>query len=68
MIGAAAGLTLNERVDTHNVRQYAPRDQQPLDFQLDRNDDRHKLFVWVALMENGNTIGPFFFQGNVDGN
>ena len=67
IIGDEAGFALNASINTHNVRHYAPRGQQPLDFQFERNDDRHKLTVWVGLMGNGNIIGPFFFQGNVDG-
>ena len=54
-------------VNTHNVRHYAPRGQLPLDFQFERNDDWHKITIWVGLMGNGNIIGPFFFEGNIDG-
>ncbi len=67
IIDDEAGFALNANINTHNVRHYAPRGQQPLDFQFERNDDRHKLTVWVGLMGNGNIIGPFFFLGNVDG-
>ena len=68
IIGDEAGFSLNAIIDTHNVRYYAPRGQQPLNFQFQRNNDRHKITVWVGLMGNGNIIGPFFFERNVDGN
>ena len=67
LIGDEAGFSLNASVNTHNVRQYAPRGQRPLDFQFERNDDRHKLTVWVGLMGTGDIVGPFFFNGNIDG-
>ena len=28
---------------------------------------REKLSVWIGLCGNGELIGPFFFEGNVNG-
>ena len=54
-------------VNSHNVREYAPRGQQPRNFDDHRNDDRHKLTVWIGLIGNGSIVGPFFFWENVNG-
>ena len=62
VIGDEAGFSLNASVNTHNIRAYHPRGEQPLNFQYLRNDDRHKLTVWVGLMGNGTVTGPFFFH------
>ena len=65
VIGDEAGFALNATVNTHNVREYHTRGEKPLDSDYRRNDDRHQLTV--GLMGNGNIIGPFFFQQNLDG-
>ena len=57
---------MNASVNTHNIREYHPR-EQPLNFQYLRNDDRHKLTVWAGLMGNWTVIGSFFFRQNIDG-
>ena len=62
-----ARFTLNATVNTHNVREYHSRGEKHLDFDYRRNDDRYTLTVLVGLMGNGNIIGPFFFQQNLDG-
>lgn len=68
IIDDGAGFSRNASVNTHNVRHYAPRGQHPLDFQFGRNDDRHKLTVWVSLMGKGNIINwSVLFPRNVDG-
>ena len=36
-------------------------------FYYDRNDSRAKITVWFGLCGNGALTGPFFFEGNVDG-
>ena len=66
LIGDESGFALNASVNTRNIREYQPRGE-PVDFQYQRHDDRHKLTVWVGLMGNGTVIGPFFFQNNIDG-
>lgn len=63
--GFMAGFALNASANTRNIRQYAPWGQQ--DTQFPRNDNRHKLTVWVGLMGTGDIFGPFFFNGNISG-
>ena len=67
VIGDEAGFSLNASVNTHNIQEYHPRGEQPLNFQYLRNDDRHKLTVWAGLMGNWTVIGSFFFRQNIDG-
>ncbi len=67
IIGDEAGFALNASVNTRNIRSYSQRGERPLNFEYQRNDDRHKVNVWVGLMGNGNIIGPFFFRQNIDG-
>ena len=60
LIGDEAGLAMNGEVNTHNVRQYAPKGQPPA-FNFQRNGSRAKLTVWAGLCGNGLIIGPYFF-------
>ena len=53
-------------MNNRNVRMYAPSNQPP-GFRYNVNDSRQKLTVWVELCGNGNMLGPFFFDGNVNG-
>ena len=66
IIGDEAGFSMNGLVNTHNVRCYAPRGQNPELF-YDRNECRMTLMVWAGLCGNGSMIGPFFFDGSVSG-
>ena len=66
VIGDEAAFHMNGQVTTQNVRQYAPRGEQP-SYNFDRNESREKLSVWAGLSGNGSLLGPFFFQGNVNG-
>ena len=66
VIGDEAGFMMNGKVNTHNIRRYAPKGDPPA-FNFDRNDSRAKLTVWVGLCGNGVIVGPYFFDGNVDG-
>ena len=52
--------------NNHNVRMYAPANQPP-DFYYNVNDSRQKPTVWVRLSRNGDMLGSFFFDGNVNG-
>ena len=45
---------------------YAPANPAP-DFDYNVNDNRQKLTVWVKLCGNGDILGPFFSDGNVNG-
>ena len=67
VIGDESGFAMNASVNTHNIREYNPRGQQPLEFQYQRNDSRQKLTVWVGMMGNGSIIGPFFFRHKING-
>jgi hypothetical protein len=62
IIGDEAGFSMNREVNTHNVRQYAPKGQPPA-FNFEHNDSRAKLTVWAALCGNGLLVGPYFFDG-----
>ena len=66
VIGDEAAFHINGQVNTHNVRQYAPRGEHP-SFNFDRKESREKLSVWVGFTGNGSLLGPFFFEGNVNG-
>lgn len=66
IIGDEAGFAMNGRVNSHNVREYAPAGEPP-EFNFDVNMSREKLTVWIGLCGNGQLIGPFFFDRNIDG-
>ena len=66
MIGDEACFFLNGKVTTHNVREYAPKGNPP-DFFFDVNSSRSKVTVWAGLCGNGVIVGPYFFEGNVNG-
>ena len=66
VIGDEAAFQMNGEVNTHNIRQYAPRGEPP-SFNFDRKESREKLSVWAGLFGNGSLLGPFFFQRNVNG-
>jgi hypothetical protein len=67
LIGDEAIFPLNAKVNTHNVRAYAPRGNPPQDFVYDRPNRREKLVVWIGLMGNGRIIGPVIMQENMNG-
>ena len=66
VIGDEAGFSMNGKVNTHNLRCYAPKGDNP-GFNYDVNSERRKLTVWAGLCGNGQLVGPFFFDGNVNG-
>ena len=51
---------------THNVVRYAPRGDQPEDYVYDTLSSGEKLVVWIGLVRS-NLLGPYFFDGNVNG-
>ena len=68
LIGDEAGFAMNGRVNSQNVRQYAPRGGGPApDFNYTRNESRKRVTVWVGLCGDGSLFGPFFFEGSVNG-
>ena len=60
------GFALNGAVNNHNVRMYAPSNQPP-NFYYNVDGSCQKLTVWRGLCGNGAMLGPFFFDGNVNG-
>ena len=67
MIDDEANFCLNGKVNTYLVRHYAPKDGEHPSFNFDRNSSRLKLNVWAGICGNGWLLGPFFFEGNVNG-
>uniref|UniRef100_UPI00358DFE76 uncharacterized protein n=1 Tax=Myxine glutinosa TaxID=7769 RepID=UPI00358DFE76 len=67
VIGNEAAFTMDSKVNTHNVLEYAPTGQLP-EFNFDTNMNRQKWTVCLGLCGSGQVIGPFFFQRNVNGN
>ena len=66
VVGDEASFALNGRVNTHNVRMYAEKGNPP-SFNYDTSSNRNKLNVWAGICGNGTLVGPFFFDGNVNG-
>ena len=64
IIGDEAGFPMNGKVNTQNMRQYAPRGQAP-EFTYQDGERRGKRTVWIGLCGDGSLIGPFFFESNV---
>ena len=58
---------MNRTVTTRNVRCYAPKRHSPLEHAFSKSMSREKLSVWIGLRGNGELIGPFFFEGNING-
>ena len=67
VIGDEAGFAMNGRVNSQNVREYAPRGHPPPDFHYTRNESRKRITAWVGLCGDGSLIGPYFFEGSVNG-
>lgn len=65
LIGDEAGFSLNGDVYNHNMVYYAEKGNPP-DFYFDHNNSREKVTVWAGLCGNGEIIGPFFFDENVN--
>ena len=66
IISDKAGFWMNGRVSTQNVRRYAPKGENP-DFSYEVNFSKEKILVWMGLCGSGHVLGPFFFDGNVNG-
>ena len=66
IIGDESGVSMNVRVNSQNVREYAPRGQQP-NFDYAVPESRERITVWVGLCGNGEFIGPVFFDRIVSG-
>ena len=57
-----AGFVLNGKVNSHNVREYAPKRNPPA-YLISIT----KLTIWTALYGNGVILGPYIFYGNMNG-
>lgn len=66
VIGDEATFSVNGKVNTHNIVQYAPKGEVP-DFHYDVNNSREKVTAWAAVCGNGTILGPCFFDRNVNG-
>ena len=66
VIGDEAAFHMCGRVNTQNILCYAPKGQPPRDFKFEKSSSREKLNVWIGLYGNGEIIGPFFFNRNVN--
>ena len=66
MIGDEAAFAMDGEVNSHNVRQHSPKGHPPA-FNFERSNSHAKLTVWAALCGNGVILGPYFFDGNVNG-
>ena len=67
VIGDEACFCMNSSLSTHNILQYAPRGEKPVDFSYEKKDCRQKLTVWIGMIGDGTLLGPFFFQQNING-
>ena len=65
-ISDEAAFAMNGKVNTRNVRQYAPAGNPP-PFNFERNVSRAKVNVWAGMCGNGVLLGPFFIEGNLSG-
>lgn len=66
VVGDEAAFYINGKVNNHNVRQYAPRNEPP-EFNFDVSMCREKVSVWIGMCGNGALIGPIFYEGNLTG-
>jgi hypothetical protein len=66
VVGDEAAFHLNGRVNNHNIRHYAPKNQPP-SFNFEVGISREKVSVWMRLCGNGSIIGPYFYNNNLNG-
>ena len=59
---------MDGKVNTWNVRSYAPKNQPPANFNFKRNCNPEKVTVRAGLFGGCQIVGPYFFEGNVNGN
>ena len=57
---------MDGKVNTRNIRQYAPVDNPPA-FNYERNVSREKVNVWAGICGNGVLLGTFLIDGNLNG-
>ncbi|KAF2346850.1 Protein of unknown function DUF4817 [Trinorchestia longiramus] len=66
VVGDETAFHLNGKVNNHNVRTYAPKNQ-PHNFNFDVGISREKVSVRMELCGNGHVIGPYFYSNNLNG-
>ena len=66
VIGDEAAFSMNGHVCSKNMVMYSPKGDRP-EFHYDVPNSREKVTVWSALCGNGELLGPYFFDGNIDG-
>ena len=57
---------MNANVSSHYVHSYAEKPSPP-DLSYDRPDSQEKLIVWAAVCGNGNLLGSYFLDRNLNG-
>ena len=67
IIGDEAAFHMNGEVNSWNVRCSAENRNGVQDFTYDIPNDQRKLLVWIGLVGDNSIIGPFFFDGNING-
>ena len=63
-IGAEVAFFLNWKVNSRNVRHYAPK-RHPPGFNYNMTNSRQKNTVWVRLCGRKNIACAYFFEGNI---
>ena len=66
VIGDEAGFWMNGQVNSHNVRKYAPKGNNP-EFTYEVSMSKEKCMVWMGVCGNGTVLGPFFLNNSVTG-
>ena len=66
VIGDKAAFHMNGRVNTCNIRQYAPRNNPP-NFNYDVTMCREKVSAWMGMCGYGRLVGPIFYENNLNG-
>ena len=60
-----AAFHMKGMVNRQNGKTYSPYKQNPMNI-FKKNISREKVSVWMGL--SGHIIGPFFYEGNLNGN
>ena len=55
---------MNGQVNSHNVRKYAPKGNNP-EFTYEVSMSKEKCMVWMGLCGDGTVLGPFFLDSSV---
>ena len=66
VIGDEAAFFMNGKVNSHNIRQYAPMNNSP-EFNFETRICQQKVSLWIGICGNGHLVGPFFYDNNLTG-